>query len=1115
MHFVHWLQRLASRALLRRPAPRRSLRRGPTGDVSRLLLVERLEERAMLANFVVDTADDNQIPDTKTTLREAIVAANASGGDDTITFDASLAGTPIVLDGTQLPTITGNVVITGLGAPLSTVDAGGQSRVLQVASSATVEIVGLTITGGNTNASGGGILNLGTLIVADSTIAGNDANIGGGIGNTGGTLTIRNSTLSNNSAVVDGGGVDNSVSGTLTITNSTISGNDAGSDGGGVSVFSGTAVLAHTTIVGNRSDANANGGGNDVGGGLHTGIGTTTLLNSIVVGNVRGADGADTPDDVGGKNLEPGSTGNVVGDANTAGGLTDGGDNTVGVAPIDVVDPLLAFNGGPTRTHDLVANSPARDRGFVGNLDGETTDQRGTIFARHVGANPDAGAVEFQTLATLTVDDVSDVDDGDYSAGQLTLREALHLNNVSNLGIDTIRFAAALAGRTIVLDGTQLPIVADDVTVNGLGANRLTVSGNGQSRVFEIGSGATVEIAGLTITGGNTTGSGGGVWNQGGNLTLSRVAVAANTAGSGGGVASRDGGLLSIDASTISGNVATLGNGGGILTESETSISNSTISGNSSTRSGGGVHVLTGSTDVSSTTIFGNRADSDGNDSGTGGGLSTEAGASTTLTNTIVAGNLRGTGAGTPDDIGGENVTADSTSNLIGDPATAGGLTNGQLLNVVGGTINLAPLADNGGPTRTHLPLAGSDAIDRGMSGETVDQIGRPRFLGGAEDIGAVEVGLVVDTTADVDDGDYSAGNLSLREAIDLANRRAGAQTITFDGTIFPAGTATTIALDGTEIFVRDSVNVVGLGLDRVRIDARNLSRHFSVSRAVAAISGVNLVRGSANIGGSILVFGDGELQLRDARLDGNNAVNGGAIFSAGTARVDVLDSTLRFNNASNRGGAIIGGEGSVITIRNSTLFANTATRGGGLYEVLSTRVEFVNSTISRNTAVHGGGINARAGLLILRHTSVLNNRSTGTGGGLLLQTQVQSIFSHSLFIGNRNLNGAGDADIVGIVQFDNTVARLSAFNIVGTANFTGGIEHGRAGNQTGFFILQVVDSIARNNGGPTLTHRLVAGGPAVDVSTPNANTPATDQRGFARVVNGLLDVGSLELELV
>ena len=114
------------------------------------------------------------------------------------------------------------------------------------------------------------------------------------------------------------------------------------------------------------------------------------------------------------------------------------------------------------------------------------------------------------------------------------------------------------------------------------------------------------------------------------------------------------------------------------------------------------------------------------------------------LKNSIIAGNHGGTG---PDDCVGQ-LSGDSKYNLIGD-------TNGcvipsyvatYLLNV---DPQLGPLGNNGGPAQTHLPAAGSPALEAGYAFpppaadacEKRDQRGVPRPQGGGVcDMGAVEV---------------------------------------------------------------------------------------------------------------------------------------------------------------------------------------------------------------------------------------------------------------------------------------------------------------------------------------------------------------------------------------
>ena len=244
---------------------------------------------------------------------------------------------------------------------------------------------------------------------------------------------------------------------------------------------------------------------------------------------------------------------------------------------------------------------------------------------------------------------------------------------------DTITFDIAGAGpHTITLTTGEL-VVAKDVTIKNNSGESITVSGGGVSRVFNINPATLAAIIGLTISGGSAT-SGGGILNDG---TLTVI-------------------------STLTGNAATTGDGGAISNPGTLTVINSTLSGNSAGGSGGGI--FTSNVLNLLSTVTNNRADSDNNSTGTGGGVHRSAGTAT-LHNSIVAGNFNEDGASDGnDDIAG-NLDGASSSNLIGDAATSGTLTNGTNGNIVGnggtGTINIATvidttLANNGGTTQTH-----------------------------------------------------------------------------------------------------------------------------------------------------------------------------------------------------------------------------------------------------------------------------------------------------------------------------------------------------------------------------------------------------------------------------
>jgi cysteine-rich repeat protein len=220
-----------------------------------------------------------------------------------------------------------------------------------------------------------------------------------------------------------------------------------------------------------------------------------------------------------------------------------------------------------------------------------------------------------------------------------------------------------------------------------------------------------------------------------------------------------------------------LSNSGGTST-----LVNSTVSGNTATANGGGV-ASGGGTRFRNVTITANTAGDDG-----GGVLHTSDSGSISFRNTIVAGNTDTAGGNAPDCAqqfpGGAGTLDSEGFNLIGDNegCTFFNDTTGDQIGTPAAPIDplVGPLANNGGPTPTHLPLAGSRAIDLANSSGcfsndanngsllTVDQRSFTRPLDGDGDggvrcdVGAVEVGCgngVVETTEACDDGNTVAGD--------------------------------------------------------------------------------------------------------------------------------------------------------------------------------------------------------------------------------------------------------------------------------------------------------------------------------------------------------------------
>lgn len=426
-------------------------------------------------------------------------------------------------------------------------------------------------------------------------------------------------------------------------------------------------------------------------------------------------------------------------------------------------------------------------------------------------------SLESRRLLAVTVDTPDDVVDGATTSindlllapgadGKISLREAIVATN-NTAGADEIDFHASLAGDLITLGGTALSI-SDDLTISGLGVALTTIDGDEASSVFEIDDGTEDQIVvamnNLTVRGGSAT-QGGGIRNLE-NLTLTDGAVTDNTAVTYGGGIHNDGtltiasstvsgntvqdfgggiantqGTVTIASSTLSGNSARTGGaienfygdvsiadstisgnsaefGAGAFTDGDLSISNSTISGNTATSSGGGVEVYYGSVSITNSTISGNSAELGGgvfnNDvlsvtnstltensaSVSGGGVYNDATA--TLTNSIVANSTAGA------DVDDQGVLTLAGVNLVEDGSVVGA-------GVLNSDPQHGPLADHGGPTRTHALLVGSPALDAGVDAAALDPdgfplttdqrgAGFPRIVGAAVDLGAWEAGVTL-----------------------------------------------------------------------------------------------------------------------------------------------------------------------------------------------------------------------------------------------------------------------------------------------------------------------------------------------------------------------------------
>jgi hypothetical protein len=270
---------------------------------------------------------------------------------------------------------------------------------------------------------------------------------------------------------------------------------------------------------------------------------------------------------------------------------------------------------------------------------------------------------------------------------------------------DTISFSLSPLCSGITLASSI--IIAQDLTINGPGANALSVSGNNAVEVFHVDSGVTAKISGLTIEKGSSP-YGGGIYSAG-TLTVADSTLADNSATTGGGGIWSNG-TLNVTDCVVSGN-STGYFGGGIYSGSNgtLNVANSTLSGNSAVATdvndseyayGGGIYAY-GTAAIADSTLSGNTVEAFGG-AGGGGGIyvgGTLNVADSTLSDndaTIVAVEIYGDGGGGILNGGALKLT-DSTLSGNSTNVDGGGIANGWTLNVADSTLSGNSATTGGG----------------------------------------------------------------------------------------------------------------------------------------------------------------------------------------------------------------------------------------------------------------------------------------------------------------------------------------------------------------------------------------------------------------------------------
>jgi len=685
----------------------------------------------------VDLAGSHTAPYTSwaTAATNIQVAVNAAVDGDTV----------LVTNGTYVLTseivVTEDILLESVNGPdVTIVDGDGVTGCFNLGSSACV-VSGLTITNGRAIFGGGIFCTTATPLATNCTITGNAAIGGGGNGLGGGMYhgTADHCMIIGNTATAHGGGMRYGVA-----YNCTISGNTATGSGGGR--FSGTSV--NCLIIGNTALGTLGGGGLYFGAAQNCTISdnTATSGGGMKLGTADNCiiwyNTASTSNDVD----------SVALNHTCSPGATHGSVGNITNAP--------AFMDQLEGDYRLAAGSPCIDSGTNAYWN-NTTDLDGN--PRILNGTVDMGAYEF-VEPPETLDHFVALD-GSHTAPYTNW--AMASTNIQ-AAVDE-----AVGGDTVhITNGTYLLIseivVASSITIESVNGADMTIidggggGGGGGNRCFNLGDSACV-VSGLTITNGNVSGDGGGVYCTSTNPLVNNCVITGNrvrSGGSGGGMYYGTANNCEITGNRAAGGSGGKGGGMRLGTANNCTISGNMATGGTSGATGGGVHsgtanncVISGNTAYSSGGMHSGTANncvisSNTATGGMGGGMRSGIANNCTITGNaaISSGGVRG-GKANNCIIWYNTAGADNNDVFSG---IQNHTCSPDVVDGVSGNITNAPsFVDQSG---SNYRLAfNSFCIDAGTNGLVVgstDLDGAPRIVGANVDMGAYEYDVA---TADSD----------------------------------------------------------------------------------------------------------------------------------------------------------------------------------------------------------------------------------------------------------------------------------------------------------------------------------------------------------------------------
>lgn len=349
-----------------------------------------------------------------------------------------------------------------------------------------------------------------------------------------------------------------------------------------------------------------------------------------------------------------------------------------------------------------------------------------------------------------------------------------------------------------------------------------------------------------------------------------------------------------------------------------------------------------------------------------------------------------------------------------------------------------------------------------------------------------------------------------------------------------------------------------GSGISSYRDNITILNSTISES----SISGISSTASSLNISGStfsgngdstvnngaVNCYNTCDVSINDSTFFGNKAFVGAAIYSSLQSTLSITNSTFSGNSAGSGGGVRV--SGSSLLISNSTFSGNDGELSAGGVSLIDAAIATISHSIfSGNSAAFGGGIASGNSTATISNSTLSGNSVTANGGGIVSSTSTITIHNSTI---SENTTGIGLSTIasrgggifhnMGEININNSIiagnraeveSELSQTDtVISSQNNLWGSEALNNAEAFDGFMPDATDIIATsdgldlplrqiiqpltNNGGPTQTHALPSGSPAIDggnnVVCADADTVNNvDQRGEPRPFGDNCDIGSFE----